>query len=73
MDGKGTYTYAAGDLSKSIGEWKEAKKCGVFEDIVRVEVRKQVYYDNDELKSESKVKREAPWDEDTDTEDAPPR
>eukprot|EP00986_Skeletonema_menzelii_P018759 scaffold26702_cov104-Skeletonema_menzelii.AAC.2 len=71
MHGKGSYTYAAGDLSKSIGEWKEGKKCGLFEDIVRVEVSEKVYYDNDEVKADSKVKREA-LDEDTDTEDAPP-
>eukprot|EP00986_Skeletonema_menzelii_P012298 scaffold6723_cov73-Skeletonema_menzelii.AAC.1 len=69
MHGKGTYTYAAGDLSKSIGQWKGGKKCGLFEDIVRLS--KQVYYDNDEVKADSKVKREA-LDEDTDTEDAPP-
>ena len=70
MHGKGTYTYAAGDLSKSIGEWKNGKKCGEFEDIVRFS--KKVYYENDEVKVDSNVKREAPFDEDTDTEDAPP-
>ena len=72
IHGKGTYTYAAGDISKSIGEWKEGKKCGEFENIVRS--CKQVYYENDVLKADTdvKVKREAAFDEDTDTEDAPP-
>ena len=69
MHGKGTYTYAAGDISKSIGEWKDGKKCGEFENI---RFSEKVYYDNDELKVDSNVKREAPFDEDTDTEDAPP-
>ena len=73
MHGKGTFQYATGDVFKSIGEWKEGKKFGLFEDIVRVS--KQVYYDNDELKESSnvKVKREAALDEDTDTDDASPR
>jgi len=52
---------------KSIGEWKEGKKCGLFEDIVRV--RKQVYYVFDVLVLESNVKREATVDEDNDTDD----
>jgi len=56
---------------KSTGEWKEGKKFGVFEDGVRVS--KQVYYDNDEPKANSNVKRESPSDEDTDTDDAPTR
>ena len=74
MHGEGTYTYAAGDLSKSIGEWKDGKKCGEFENIVRVEVSERVIYENDELKVDSNVKREAPFNEDTDAEDdeAPP-
>ena len=50
---------------------KEGKKVGLFDDIVRV--RKQVYYENDDAKSDAKVKREAPWDEDTDTDVTPPR
>eukprot|EP00984_Skeletonema_dohrnii_P022530 scaffold11656_cov85-Skeletonema_dohrnii-CCMP3373.AAC.1 len=29
MHGKGTYEYADGDVLKSIGEWKEGKKCGL--------------------------------------------
>jgi len=68
---KRTFQYAAGDVFKSIGEWKEGKKFGLFEDIVRVS--KQVYYDNDELKESSnvKVRREAALDEDTDTNDIP--
>jgi len=70
MHGKGVFEYAAGDILKSIGEWKDGKKCGLFEDIVRSS--KQVYYDNDEVKSNSIVKRESPSDEDTDTDDAPP-
>mmetsp|Transcript_3682 Transcript_3682/g.5340 ORF Transcript_3682/g.5340 Transcript_3682/m.5340 type:complete len:122 (+) Transcript_3682:3-368(+) len=70
MHGKGTYEYADGDIFKSIGEWKEGKKCGVFEDIVRVS--KKVYYDNGEIKSNSNVKREAPSDEDTDTDEGRP-
>eukprot|EP00984_Skeletonema_dohrnii_P024661 scaffold13806_cov80-Skeletonema_dohrnii-CCMP3373.AAC.2 len=49
MHGKDTYSYAAGDLSKS------------------------VHYENDEVKSDSNVKREAPSDENTDTDVAPPR
>ena len=55
------------------GEWKRGKKCGQFENIyiVRVEVSEQVYYENDEVKSDSNVKREA-LDADTDNEDAPP-
>jgi hypothetical protein len=64
MHGRGTFQYAAGDVLKSIGEWKEGKKFGFFEDIVRVS--KRVYYDNDDLKANSNVKREAPSDEDTD-------
>eukprot|EP00984_Skeletonema_dohrnii_P016927 scaffold7611_cov79-Skeletonema_dohrnii-CCMP3373.AAC.2 len=72
MHGKGTYEYAAGDLFKSIGEWKEGKKCGAFDDIIRY--NKRVYYENDEVKSDSNVKREAPSDDDTDTDDVvPPR
>ena len=53
------FQYAAGVVFKSIVEWKEGKKFGLFEDIVRVS--KQVYYDNDELKESSnvKVQREA--------------
>jgi len=70
MHGKGVFEYAAGDLSKSIGEWKEGEKCGLFEDIVRVS--KKVYYDNGEVKSNSNVKREAPSDEDTDTDEGRP-
>ena len=69
MHGKGVHKYAAGDISKSIGEWKECKKCGEFEDIVRVEVSKKVYYENDEVKAGTNVKREAPFNEDTDAED----
>ena len=71
MHGKGTFEYAAGDVLKSIGEWREGKKFGLFEDIVR----NQVYYDNDELNPNSnvKVKREAASDEDTDTDDVPPK
>ena len=74
MHGKGTYTYLFHNLSKSIGEWKEGKKSksGLFEDIVRVEVSEQVYYDDDEVKAVANVKREASLDEDTDTEDFPP-
>jgi len=64
MHGRGTFQYAAGDVLKSIGEWKEGKKFGFFEDIVRVS--KRVYYDNDDLKANSNVKREASSDEDTD-------
>ena len=60
-----------GEVLKSIGEWKEGKKFGFFEDVVRVS--KQVYYDIDEVKSDSKVKREAPSVEDTDNNAAPPR
>jgi len=70
MHGKGTYEYADGDVLKSIGEWKEGKKCGLFEDIVRVTVAKQVYYANDELVLESNVTREAALDEDSDSDDA---
>ena len=70
MHGKGTFTYAAGYLLRSIGEWKEGKKCGEFENIVRSS--EKVYYENDEVKVNPKVKREAPCDEDTDTEDDPP-
>ena len=70
LHGKGTYTYAEGVLSKSVGEWKEGKKCGMFDDFFRS--HKQRYYDNDEVKANPKVKREDPCDEDTDNEDAPP-
>ena len=71
--GKGTHTYAAGDLFKSTGEWKKGKKCGEFKNTYRVEVSEKAYYDNDELKSESHVKRErVVLNEDTDTEDLPP-
>ena len=70
MHGKGTYTYASGDILKSTGVWKEGKKCGQFENIIRLS--EQVYYDNDEIKPNSNVKRESPYDDDTDNEDAPP-
>ena len=70
MHGKGTYECADGNIFKSIGEWKDGKKCGLFEDVVRSS--KQVYYENDEVKADPNVKREAPWDEDTDTEEGPP-
>ena len=70
MHGQGTFEYANGDVWKSMGEWKEGKRCGVFDNIERVS--KQVYYDNDEIKSNPNVKREAPSHEDTDTDDAPP-
>ena len=69
MHGKGTYTYAAGDVFKSIGEWKDGKKSGEFEDFLR---SRKLYYENDEAKMDPKAKREAPCDADTDTEDAPP-
>ena len=71
MHGKGTFEYAAGDVLKSVGEWNEGKKFGLFQDTVRVD--KQVYYDNDEVKEAiSNLKREASSDGDTDTDDAPP-
>ena len=70
MHGKGTYTYATGNLSKSIGVWKDGKKCGEFEDIVRFS--KRVIYEDGEVKEDSNVKREAQFDVDTDTEGAPP-
>jgi hypothetical protein len=54
MHDKGTYSYADWDIFKSIGEWKDGKKFGFFEDVVRVS--KQVYYDIDEVRSDSKVK-----------------
>ena len=65
--GKGTFEYANGDVLKSIGEWKEGKKDGVFEDIVRVTItqRKKVFYEDDEAKT--KVES----DIETDTEDTP--
>ena len=46
---------------------------GLFEDFVRTS--KQVYYDNDQVKTNPNVKREAALydgDGDTDAEDAPP-
>ena len=54
--GEGVLTYAAGDLVKSSGEWKDGKRCGKFENIVR----EQVYYDyeNDKAKSVSTTERE---------------
>ena len=73
LHGKGTHTYAAGDLFKSIGEWKEGKKFGAFQNVERVEVSEQVYYENDKLKEDSYVKRERDAsNEDTDFEDFPP-
>ncbi len=56
MHGRGTCTYAEaeGERYKSIGEWKEGKKCGEFEDIVRT----KVYYEDGELKADTNVKRE---------------
>jgi hypothetical protein len=62
--GKGIFEYAHGDVLKSIGEWKEGKKDGVFEDVVRT------VYENDEVKTS--VKRESTSDVETDTEDDPP-
>lgn len=56
MHGKGVFTYAAGDVLKSTGEWKRGKMVGFFEDEVRVS--KQVYYDEDDSKSDSKPKRD---------------
>jgi hypothetical protein len=55
MHGKGTFEYAdgSGEVMKSIGEWKEGKKFGLFEDVVIVRVSKQVYYENDEPKANS--------------------
>jgi hypothetical protein len=50
---------ASGGVLKSIGEWREGKKFGLFEDIVIVRVTKQVYYDNDAPKLISNVKRES--------------
>ena len=72
MHGKGTYTYAAGDIFKSTGEWKEGKKSSLFEDTIRT--KKQVYYENGQVKPDSNVnvKREALFDTDTDNEDASP-
>ncbi len=66
MHGKGLFEYASGDVLKSISikEWKEGKKRGLFEDVVRVG-SKQVYYDAEEARLGLSVKREAPWDEDT--------
>jgi hypothetical protein len=61
--GKGTFEYAGGDVWKSIGEWKEGKKDGVFEDLTR----KQVVYENDEVKTN--VKPESTSDIETDTEE----
>ena len=68
LHGKGAYEYASGNVLKSIGEWKEGKKCGLFEDIVR----KRVHYENDEVKVDSNVKRETTSDEDTYTDEGPP-
>ena len=64
--GGGTYEYAKGETLKSVGTWKEGNKCGLFEDIVR----KQVYNDNGEVKSNSNVEREASRDENNDTDDS---
>ena len=55
------FEYAAGNVFQSIGEWKEGKKCGLFDDIIRA--RKQVYYENDEVKSDSIVKSETTPDD----------
>ena len=68
LHGKGSFVNAAGDTIQ--GEWKEGMKCGVFQKIVRVEVIEQVYYENDELKADSYVKRER--DTSNDIEDLPP-
>jgi hypothetical protein len=66
--GKGALEYADGEMWKSIGEWKEGKKDGVFEDIIRTS--KQVVYENGEVKTS--VKRESTSDIETDTEDTLP-
>ena len=42
----------------------------MFDDIIRA--RKQVYYENDEVKVDPNVKRETTSDVDTDTEEGPP-
>jgi len=56
--GKGIFKYTDGDVLKSIGEWKEGKKDGVFEDVIRTS--KQVIYENDKVKTS--VKRESTSD-----------
>ena len=60
MHGVGEYEYAeaaavGNKIMKSIGTWKEGKKCGLFKDIYL----KQVYYDNDEITTESIQNEEA--------------
>mmetsp|Transcript_2652 Transcript_2652/g.4014 ORF Transcript_2652/g.4014 Transcript_2652/m.4014 type:complete len:97 (+) Transcript_2652:30-320(+) len=51
---------------------KKERSVAFFEDIVRVS--KKVYYDNGEIKSDpnENVKREAPSDEDTDSDEGRP-
>ena len=49
------------------------KKCGEIEDVPRSKSMKVYYNENGEVESEVKVKREAAYDEDTDTEDFPPK
>jgi hypothetical protein len=61
--------YANGDVLKSIGEWREGKKDGVFEDVIVIRTSKQVVYENDEVKTS--VKLESTSDTEIDTEDAP--
>jgi hypothetical protein len=66
--GKGTFEYADGDVWKSIGEWKEGKKDGAFEEVIRIS--KHVVYKNGEVKTS--MKRESTSDIETDTEEDPP-
>eukprot|EP00984_Skeletonema_dohrnii_P018873 scaffold8926_cov154-Skeletonema_dohrnii-CCMP3373.AAC.2 len=67
MHGKGTYEYADGDVFKSIGEWKEGKKCGLFDDIIRARNQVYYYYENDEVKSDLIVKSETTPDDVSET------
>ena len=69
MHGHGTFEYAAGDYVKVTGEWNNGKKWRKFEVIPRA-VPLSLDFENDEIKSDKNVKREAPYDDDT--EDSPP-
>lgn len=72
MHGRGTFEYAAGDYVKVTGEWKEGKKqSGKFEGIPRARMV-SLDFENDETKTDQNVKRESPYDNDTDTEDFRP-
>eukprot|EP00985_Skeletonema_marinoi_P022080 scaffold13860_cov68-Skeletonema_marinoi.AAC.2 len=65
MHGKGSYKHNGG---KYIGNWVDGKKHGEFQD---VSVR-ELEFEHGELKAKRTMKRQSPYDEETDEEEARP-